>query len=158
MNDEQIVREALTAEVHPDDIPLEALDALDRILHREQEARKELEGNDMGNKGLRRYYAEAQELASIWKQEADKFRSREQELREALGDIVNASRDEGLPAMVNWMRDRAAAALDDRILHREQKRCPTCEKTADQLNWGMSEHLRVKLCHDSFHTQEGEEG
>jgi len=43
MNDEQIVREALTAEVHPDDIPLEALDALDAILHREQELREALE-------------------------------------------------------------------------------------------------------------------
>ena len=45
MNDEQIVREALTAEVHPDDIPLEALDALDAILHREQELREALENH-----------------------------------------------------------------------------------------------------------------
>jgi hypothetical protein len=33
-------------------------------------------------------------------------------LRQALQEIVNASRDEGLAAMCNWMRGRAAAALD----------------------------------------------
>lgn len=32
-------------------------------------------------------------------------------LREALGDIINASRDDGLSAMCNWMRGRALAAL-----------------------------------------------
>jgi hypothetical protein len=32
-------------------------------------------------------------------------------LREALVDIVNASRDDGLAAMCNWMRGRAAEAL-----------------------------------------------
>lgn len=32
-------------------------------------------------------------------------------LREALSDIVNASRDDGLPAMCNWMRNRAFTAL-----------------------------------------------
>ena len=31
--------------------------------------------------------------------------------REALQDIVDASRDDGLAAMCNWMRGRAAAAL-----------------------------------------------
>ena len=34
-------------------------------------------------------------------------------LREALHDIVSASRDEGLAAMCNWMRGRAAAALSE---------------------------------------------
>lgn len=32
-------------------------------------------------------------------------------LRLALGDIANASRDEGLAAMCNWMRNRACLAL-----------------------------------------------
>ena len=32
-------------------------------------------------------------------------------LKRALNDIVNASRDEGLAHMCNWMRERAAAAL-----------------------------------------------
>ena len=43
-----------------------------------------------------------------------RLKSRDQqfkELREALGDIVNASRDDGLAAMCNWMRERASAAL-----------------------------------------------
>jgi hypothetical protein len=34
-------------------------------------------------------------------------------LQEALQDIVNASRDDGLAAMVNWMRGRAIAALKE---------------------------------------------
>jgi hypothetical protein len=32
-------------------------------------------------------------------------------MREALNEIVNASRDEGLAAMCNWMRGRAVAAI-----------------------------------------------
>lgn len=32
-------------------------------------------------------------------------------LRRALNDIVNASRDEGMAKMINWMRGRAIAAL-----------------------------------------------
>lgn len=34
-------------------------------------------------------------------------------LRSALEDIVNASRDNGLPSMCNWMRGRAITALQD---------------------------------------------
>lgn len=34
-------------------------------------------------------------------------------LRNALSDVVNASRDDGLAAMVNWMRGRALAALTE---------------------------------------------
>lgn len=34
-------------------------------------------------------------------------------LREALNDIVNASRDEGLAKMCNWMRGRAVVGLTD---------------------------------------------
>jgi hypothetical protein len=37
-------------------------------------------------------------------------------LRQALIDIWNASRDEGLAHMVNWMRGRAIAALEGREL------------------------------------------
>lgn len=32
-------------------------------------------------------------------------------LRRALNDIVNASRDDGMAKMINWMRGRAVAAL-----------------------------------------------
>lgn len=35
-----------------------------------------------------------------------------QRLRRALNDIWDASRDEGLAHMVNWMRGRAIAALE----------------------------------------------
>ena len=34
--------------------------------------------------------------------------------REALQDIYDASRDEGMAAMINWMRGRAAWALQGR--------------------------------------------
>ena len=33
--------------------------------------------------------------------------------RDALQDIVHASRDEGLAAMIQWMRSRAIAALTE---------------------------------------------
>lgn len=41
----------------------------------------------------------------------ERLEARIEKLEEALRDIVNASRDDGLEAMCNWMRGRAAAAL-----------------------------------------------
>lgn len=49
--------------------------------------------------------------------EAEKLLEENKRLRQALADIVNASRDDGLAAMCNWMRDRAFAALQGRKEH-----------------------------------------
>lgn len=44
--------------------------------------------------------------------QVDKLETENKLLRLALQEIVSASRDEGLSHMCNWMRGRAAAALD----------------------------------------------
>lgn len=36
-----------------------------------------------------------------------------EQYREALNDIVHASRDKGLASMINWMRDKAITVLKD---------------------------------------------
>jgi hypothetical protein len=54
---------------------------------------------------------EAASVIASRNDEITKLRAENKLLREALDDIVNASRDDGLAAMCNWMRGRAAAAL-----------------------------------------------
>jgi hypothetical protein len=55
----------------------------------------------------------ARVCADVWEPEVEG-------LREALNDIVHASRDEGLATMCNWMRGRAIAALQGENIGRSE--------------------------------------
>ena len=54
---------------------------------------------------------QAGDALSILLEELTRTEERAERYRQALQEIVNASRDEGLAAMCNWMRGRAGVAL-----------------------------------------------
>lgn len=66
-------------------------------------------------------------------------------LRDALGEIYLASRDDGLTAMVNWMRGRAIAALTTENWGQNcisQAMIDQAESEADNRTWRSSDDLR----------------
>jgi hypothetical protein len=76
-------------------------------------------GNQLNSERRRAFSASSQRnsasrRATRLADEVDRLRAQVEALTEALADIVNASRDEGLAAMCNWMRGRAAVALRGR--------------------------------------------
>jgi hypothetical protein len=105
------------------DIPDEAVDEFkaENARLREQVADLEMWGTNRSEwavtvidaLGEDRDWTCAADLAADVARTITRLRARVEALTEALAEIVNASRDEGLAAMCNWMRGRAAAALSD---------------------------------------------